>query len=228
MKHFDYSEVSLDEGYLKEKQELNRKITIHSVYDRFHDTGRIGAWNFTWKEGMPNKPHIFYDSDVAKWMEGACYILKNHPEETLLREQVERLIDRIEQNQGEDGYFNSYYMLCEPDNRFTVRDNHELYCAGHLIEAAVAYTEVTGNERFLRCMIKYTDYIYRVFYEKKSAAFFTPGHEEIELALLRLYRLTKEQRYLTLAKYFIDQRGLREDHEYSQSHKPVREQTEAV
>ena len=85
------------------------------------------------------------------------------------------MIDRIEENQDEDGYFNIYYTVCEPGNRFTVRENHELYCAGHLIEAAVAYFEACGDDRFLNIMRKYADYIYQVFYVEKSAKFTTPA-----------------------------------------------------
>lgn len=177
---------------------------------------------------MDKKPHVFWDSDVAKWIEAAAYILaqEDAPE---LKEKVEWLIDRIEENQDECGYFNIYYIVCEPDNRFTDRNNHELYCAGHLIEAAVAYHEACGDERFLNLMKKYADYIYQVFYIEKSAKFTTPGHEEIELALLKLYRLTKEKRYLDLCMYFLDRRGVDEPiHSYDQSHVPVGEQKEAV
>lgn len=229
-KLFPLSAVTLHSGYLYEKQELNRRVTMSAVYDRFSETGRISAFDHTWKEGEPNKPHIFYDSDVAKWMEGAAYILQKHPEETLLRERVESLIRAIESHQGEDGYFNSYFTVCDPTGRFRVRDNHELYCAGHLTEAAVAYAEATGDERFLRCMEKYVDYIYRVFVEEESAAFFTPGHEEIELALIRLYRYTKKEKHLALAKHFLDRRGVMpsELNDYCQSHMPVRRQREAV
>lgn len=225
MKHFTYQEAALTGGILYEKEALNRNVTIHAVYDRFDETGRIGAFRFE-----SDKADIFWDSDVAKWMEGASYILAKHPDAELER-KVETLIDLIEKNQGEDGYFNIHYTVQEPNGRWTKRSNHELYCAGHLFEAAVAYAEATGKERFLRHMEKYADYIRKVFVEEESAAFSTPGHEEIELALVRLYRYTGKKKYLDLAAHFINARGVAEKDghsSYDQSHLPVREQTEAV
>ena len=233
MKLFSLKEVDLTGGYLYEKQELNRTVTIHAVYDRFLESGRIGAFDFDWKPGMPHQPHVYYDSDVAKWMEGASWILSKH-EDPLLAERIERLIDRIEQNQQPDGYFNIFYTVCKPGERFTDRCMHELYCAGHLFEAAVAYALATGRERFLHCMERYADCIYRIFVEEQSASFVTPGHEEIELALLELYRYTGKERYLELSKWFLEQRGGngREKDcfppEETQNHLPVRKQTQAV
>ena len=205
MKSFDYRQVDLTDGYLASKEELNRKITINAVYDRFYDSGRITAFKFANKD-----VHFFWDSDVAKWMEGAAYILAKHPDEAL-QAKVEELIDDIAAHQGADGYFNIYFTVREPDKRFTNRDCHELYCAGHLFEAAVAYAEATGREKFLRCMEKYADYIYKVFVEEHSAAFVTPGHEEIELALVKMYRYTKKKKYLDLAAFFINDRGKRDE-----------------
>lgn len=229
MKLFNFDKVELKNGYVYNKQELNRKITINSVYDRFYDTGRITAFDFKWRNGDENKPHFFWDSDVAKWIEGAAYIISQHPDAEL-EKKIEWLIDRIEENQGHDGYFNIYFSVIDPANRFKNRDWHELYCAGHLFEAAVAYAEATGKERFLNCMEKYADYIYRVFVEEKSAAFTTPGHEEIELALVKMYRYTGKKKYLDLAAFFINERGTHEDEvtEYNQSYAPVREQKEAL
>lgn len=224
MKLFDYRQVNLTDGYLASKEEMNRKITIHAVYERFRDSGRITAFKFDNKE-----VHYFWDSDVAKWMEGAAYILAKHPDDAL-QAKVEELIDDIAAHQGEDGYFNIFFTVREPDKRFTNRDCHELYCAGHLFEAAVAYAEATGRTKFLHCMEKYADYIYQVFVQERSAAFVTPGHEEIELALVRMYRYTKNKKYLELAAFFINQRGMQDEDgrgNYNQSHCPVREQTEA-
>ncbi len=233
MRIVTYDKVDLKSGYLFEKQELNRSVTIHSVYDRFYDTGRIRAFEFQYCHDE-NKPHIFWDSDVAKWMESAAYILKKHNDPSL-KEKVERLISLIRKNQGEDGYFNIYFTVVEPAARFSDRDKHELYCAGHLIEAAVAYAEATGKKEFLFLMEKYVEYIRKVFMEKADgvdrAAFETPGHEEIELALVRLYHYTKNPKHLELAAHFVNTRGAVEEQrcwQYNQSHLPVREQTEAV
>ena len=230
----NYRNVDLIGGFWADKQQLNSTVTTQAVYDRFFETGRMDAFKCEWHEGEPNKPHIFWDSDVAKWMEGAAYILakEDRPD---LSEKVEELIDRIEMNQGEDGYFNIYYTVVEPENRFTVRNNHELYCAGHLMEAACAYYEATGRDRFLRLMEKYADYIAKVFMVEKSAKFETPGHEEIELALYRMYRTTGKKKFLDLCAHFLERRGQPDNEEsqiflashYAQSHAPIREQHEA-
>lgn len=235
MKNFYYDKVKITDGFLHQKQTLNEDVTINAVYDRFYDTGRIDAFKMEWKEGMVNKPHIFWDSDVAKWIEGVAYILKNKKDKDL-EKKADAIIDNIEKNQCEDGYYNSYFTVCEPERRFQSRPSHELYCAGHLIEAAVAYFEATGKDKFLKCMEKYADYIYKVFAVEQSANFLTPGHEEIELALLRLYRLTKNVKYLELCKFFVNNRCNKHDfwlpgesyYDYDQSHLPVREQLEAV
>lgn len=230
MKTYGFAKVDLTNGYLFEKQELNRTTTIQAVYDRFDETGRIGAFRFEWKEGEEPKPHIFWDSDVAKWMEGAAYILKKH-EDAGLAKKIDDLVALIKKNQGEDGYFNIYFTVVEPEKRFTNRDWHELYCAGHLMEAAVAVAEATGKTDLLDCMEKYADYIHKVFVVEKSAAFATPGHEEIELALMKMYHYTGKRKFLDLCAHFINARGVVEEQNknlYNQSHLPVREQDEAL
>ena len=231
MRMIPFDAVELTSGYLFEKQELNRKITIDTVYDRFKETGRIDAFRCDYKPEDDIKPHYFWDSDVAKWIEGAAYILKKHPNEELAR-RVDEIVELIEKNQGEDGYFNIYFTVVAPEERWQFRRKHELYCAGHLIEAAVALDAATGKRKLLDCMEKYADYIYRVFVVEKSAGFCTPGHEEIELALMRLYRHTGKHKYLDLAAHFINARGSVAEPEqgepYTQNHLPAREQREAV
>lgn len=224
MKILEYENVDIKGGFLYEKQKMNEETTIDAVYNRFYETGRVEAFACKWHEGMENRPHIFWDSDVAKWIEGASYILKKN-KRLDLEEKIESIIDDIEENQWEDGYINSYYTVCEPEARFTNRDRHELYCAGHLFEAACAYYEVTGKDRFLKIMEKYADCIERIFMIEKTAAFTTPGHEEIEIALLKMYRTTKKSKYLDMAKFFIEERGKKEEteyiygnHKYAQSH----------
>ena len=213
-------------GFWADKQKLNREVTIHSVYDRFAETGRFEAFKLNWKQGEPNKPHIFWDSDVAKWLESAAYIIAKTPDAGL-EKIIDETVDLIDKNRWDDGYFNICYTLFEPDDRFTARYNHELYCAGHLMEAAVAYYNATGKDKFLRIMCDYADMIEKAFVTDKWAEFDSPGHEEIELALVKLYHATGEKRYLELSKYFVDVRGQEED-TYTQAHKPVREQDEAV
>ncbi|MBQ7384134.1 MAG: glycoside hydrolase family 127 protein [Clostridia bacterium] len=233
MKTFSYKNVRLSSDYLFEKQELNRKITIDAVYDRFVETGRISAFDFNYDPTDPStvKPHFYWDSDVAKWIEGVAYILRHHPEMHELEEKAYAIIARIKEHQEENGYFNLYFLMVEPENKFTNRGAHELYCAGHLIEAAVAYAESTGKTTLLECMERYAEHIYQVFVVDKSAKFNTPGHQEIELALVRMYRYTGKKKYLELAAYFINMRGTTVERGgawVEQSHMPVREQKEAI
>ncbi len=230
MKSFDRSQVKLTGGYLFDKQELNRKITVDAVYDRFSETGRIGAFKFDWQEGDEKKPHVFWDSDVAKWMEGAAYILADHPNAEL-EARIDEIVSDIKAHQHPDGYFNIYFTVVEPGQRFKNRDRHELYCAGHLMEAAVALDACLGKGELLEIMDKYADCIKREFIDKKTAAFATPGHEEIELALVRMYDRTGNKKYLDMAAHFINTRGTVDEQmkgPYDQSHLPVREQSEAV
>ena len=229
----DFSHTRITGGFWKQKQALVRRVTTGAVYDRFADTGRIDAFRFDWKQGDDKMPHFFWDSDVAKWMEGAAYQLSLKPD-AKLEKKIDALVDQIAQNQCEDGYFNIFFTVVQPENRFTNRDWHELYCAGHLMEAAVAYYRATGKDKFLTCMCKYADYIEKRFVTDGDVPFKSPGHEEIELALVKLYECTGVERYLQLAKYFVDVRGHEQIHmpdwmhpSYSQSHAPVREQKTA-
>ena len=236
MNTLTYDKIDITDGFWKEKQELVRNVTIWNVYKRFSDTGRFEAFNMNWKEGAPNKPHIFWDSDVAKWLESVAYLTmkKREPE---LEAIVDDVVDKIEKGRMEDGYFNIYYILFKKDERFTRRMDHELYCLGHLIEAAIAYDKATGKGKFLSLMKDYVSLVRRLFMEEQSTAFATPGHEEIELALVKLYDYTGDRSYLELAEFFVEQRGVNEkgmDPErdmlgspYLQSHKPIREQESA-
>ncbi|MBQ6865040.1 MAG: glycoside hydrolase family 127 protein [Clostridia bacterium] len=229
-----FADVEINGGFWAKKQKMNRDVTLEAVRLRFEETGRFEAFKFNWtEEGNLSKPHIFWDSDIAKWIESAALILRKNPDKQL-EAKVDEIVDLIEKNQGEDGYFNIFFTVCEPEGRWKNRDAHELYCAGHLTEAAVAYYEATGKDKFLQLMKKYLDYIAQVFMVEKSAGFTTPGHEEIELALVKLYRCTGEQRFLDLAKFFIDERGKESqsltgwcNSKYNQSHLPVREQRTA-
>jgi len=233
MHSISYRDITITGGFWQAMQRRNHEVTMPAVLARFEETGRMAAFRCekTWPEGQ--KPHFFWDSDVAKWLEAAAYILQKQFD-PVLEQAVEDIVALIEKNQGADGYFNIYFTVVEPEMRWQNRDWHELYCAGHLLEAAVAYYEATGRDQFLNCMRKYADYIERVFMIEQSANFVTPGHEEIELALVRLWRCTGEARYLQLSKFFINQRGnnnkdksIGGEPRYAQNHLPVREQTTA-
>ncbi len=234
----DFSCTKITGGFWKEKQDLVRRATTPAVYQRFVETGRFGAFKCDWKKGMPHHPHVFWDSDVAKWLEGAAYLtaLERDPE---LEKIVDDTVAHIAKNQRSDGYFNITYLVDKKET-FVDRTQHELYCAGHLIEAAVAYFKATGKRTFLDCMCKYADYIEKRFKIDGDTAFSAPGHQELELALYRLFACTGEPRYRALAEHFVDIRGTAKDKRsgsygnlkfdaiYEQAHKPVREQTEAV
>ncbi|HHT89685.1 MAG TPA: glycoside hydrolase family 127 protein [Firmicutes bacterium] len=190
---------------------------------------------------------VFQDSDVAKWLEAMAYRLATHPDPEW-EKRADDLIDLVARAQQPDGYLNSYYTIVEPENRWTnLADNHELYCAGHFIEAAVAYYEATGKDRLLHVVCKLVDHIDSVFGSEPHKLQGYPGHEEIELALVRLYGVTQDQKHLRLAQYFVEQRGQKPHyfqleaakrgdepshwaqwgHRYNQSHLPLRQQKTA-
>ena len=229
-----FRNTEIRSGFWKAKKDLNRTVTIRSVRDRFEDTGRFEAFKFNWKEGSDiPRPHFFWDSDVAKWLESVFYIVSENPDDELMK-KAEEVISLIEKNQQPDGYFNIYHTLIEPELKFKNRDHHELYCLGHLIEAAVAYKETTGNNWFIDILDRYIDLVIKVFVKEKSAEFTTPGHEEIEIALIKLYRTTQNKKYLDLASFFINMRGVNEEYtpdwnnsKYYQSEVPVRKFKEA-
>ena len=235
MQNIKFSHIEITGGYWKSRQKINSNITLESVYERFKETHRFDALKCEWKDGESNVPDIFWDSDVAKWIEGAAYILNSKYDETIV-EKIEDAVGSIIKNSDDNGYFNSHFLVTEQDMKFRNRDCHELYCAGHLFEAAVAYYEITGKDAFLKAMYKYADYIERVFKIEKSAGFITPGHPEIELALMRLYKVTGEKRYADLAKYFIDEHGKQPDLDtyynwvneyYNQDEMPIRDRKTA-
>ncbi len=241
--------VQSGDGFFGKRQTINTSKTIPHVYEMNEKTGRFDAWKLDWSpDGNKPKPHIFWDSDAAKWIEAAAYSLATHPDKHL-EKLIDDTIDLIAAAQQPDGYLNIYFTSVEPDKRWTnLRDCHELYCAGHLLEAAIAYYETTGKDTLLNTIIRYVDYIDTVFGPEESKKRGYPGHEEIELALVKLYRITGDKKYLKLAKFFIDERGT-QPHYYDleaeargedpdewkygpyqmvQAHAPVRQQTEVV
>lgn len=150
---------------------------------------------------------VFQDTDVAKWLEAVSYSLsvRPNPELEALADETIALIGRA---QCEDGYLNTYFTIQEPENRFqNLQEGHELYTAGHFVEAAVAYYQATGKDALLNIMRRCCDYIGGRFGREPGKLHGYPGHQEIELALVRLYRVTGERKYLELARYFIDERG---------------------
>jgi len=249
-----FTRVEVDDAFWASRIEANRAATIPIAYRHCRETGRIDAWKLDWREGREPVPHPYWDSDVAKWIEAAAYSLASHPDSELER-RVDAVIDMIAAAQQRDGYLNVYFTVVAPEKRWTNLGMwHELYCAGHLIEAAVAYHEATGKRKLLDVVCRYADHIDSVFGPGKRDG--CPGHQEIELALVKLYRVTGERRYRELARFFLDQRGgspsfFRREMEtldpedsrmnrnffgegegfhteYCQDHLPVREQSDVV
>src|SRR3569833_1641696 len=195
---------------------------------------------------------VFWDSDIGKWIEAASYAL-SHRRDADIEAKIEAFVDDFEKAQLPDGYLNCWYLDREPENRWTnLRDNLELYNAGHMLEGAIAYFETTGRRRWLDIMERYIEHIRSVFGTEEGKKRGYCGHPEIELALMKLYRLTGDRKHLDLAAYFINERGAQPPHyydiekaererrgqfeqrysypnyEYSQSHEPVREQHKVV
>ena len=239
--------VRIHDRFWAPRQATNREVTLPLQYRILKETGRIDAFRLAWRPGEPDRPHQFWDSDVAKWIEAAGYSLATHPDPDLMA-RVDEVVELIAAAQQPDGYLNIYYTVVEPSKRWTnLRDMHELYCAGHLIEAAVAYYEGTGKRRLLDVMCRYADHIASVFGPGEGQRRGYPGHEEIELALVKLYRATGVERYLRLAEFFVNERGRQphyydaearargedpgayrfRDYAYNQAHLPIREQTTA-
>lgn len=148
---------------------------------------------------------VFQDSDAAKWLEAAAYSLKNFPDQDL-EKRADDLIDLIVAAQDKDGYLNTYFTIKDKEKRWTnLLEAHELYCSGHMIEAACAYFECTGKRKLLDAMQRNVAHIYNVFINESHEGF--PGHPEIELALMKMYRITNDNNCLELAKHFINSRG---------------------
>ncbi|MBI4607338.1 MAG: glycoside hydrolase family 127 protein [Planctomycetes bacterium] len=224
-----FTEVRLQDSFWAPKIETNRRKTVPHNIRSCEETGRIS--NFAkagGKEPGEFKGICFDDSDVYKMLEGASYTLALRPDRDL-EEKLDEIIAKLAAAQQPDGYLNTYYTLVEKGKRWTDLPNkHELYCAGHLFEAAVAHHGATGKRTLLDVARRFADHIDRTFGPGKKSG--VPGHEEIELALVKLYEATREERYLKLAGYFVDERGRHTDRkpygDYCQDHLPVREQSE--
>ena len=215
------------------------------------------AYTFRGFEALPEDPEhpdpdkfygfVFQDTDFSKWIEAVSYSLAQYPDPAL-EHIADGAIDIVCEAQADDGYLDTYYIINGRDKEFTnLRDHHELYCLGHLIEGAVAYFEATGKDKLLNAAKRFADYVDSKFGPEPDKCKGYPGHEIAEMALVRLYNVTGEEKYLNLSRFFIDERGKRpyyfdkehpeavirghEDDEryaYHQANKPVRELTEAA
>ncbi|MBO0794578.1 MAG: glycoside hydrolase family 127 protein, partial [Ktedonobacteraceae bacterium] len=243
-----HSAVVIEDTFWAPRLRTLRERTLFHIYEQMKQLGYFDMYKYDWKPGMRLTPYVFWESDITKWLEAASYSLATHPDPKL-EALVDEAIAYLGSIQQPDGYLNFWFTKIEPEKRWTnLRDWHELYCAGHLIEGAVAHFQATGKRTLLDIACRYADLIDSLFGREGGKQRGYCGHEEIELALIKLYKATGEARYLNLARYFIEERGQRphyfdiearvrgEDpgefwartYEYNQSHVPVREQTEVV
>ena len=198
--------IQINDNFWTKKQKINRDVSIHLQHKKLEQDHHID--NFRVAGGVKKGVQIgefYYDSDLYKWLEAASYFLNTHSDPNL-ELKANEIVDLIKKSQIEDGYVNTFYSTRFLQERFrNLYIMHELYCAGHLIQAAVAHKIATGKETLLNVAIKFADMLVKLFLKEKRKG--VPGHEEIELALIELYRLTNNFSYLELAEEFINRRG---------------------
>jgi DUF1680 family protein len=231
----NFSQVNITDSFWKPTLDKVATTTLQAcIYQTEVKTPRIR--NFEKVARGKNEKHegIFYDdSDVFKALEAIAYSLKNHPNPDL-EKKADEWIDKIAAAQLPDGYINTYYSLGRMDERWSDMSMHEDYNGGHLIEAAVAYYQVTGKRKLLDVAIKFADHFDSLFGPGKKH--WVTGHQELELALVKLYNTTRDKKYLDLSYWLLEERGHKyakgytwtdwRDTAYAQDVVPVREQTE--
>lgn len=226
------SAIRLTGGFWQQKQQLNRQVTLKHGHKMLEETGTLNNLRIAAGQAEGEfKGFVFQDSDAYKWLEALALEIANAPDAEL-QALLDQTIATLAAAQQPDGYLNSHFTILKPNDRWKdIEWAHELYCAGHLIEAAIAHHRATGQPQFLNLACRLADHIDGHFGPGKHEA--ACGHPEIELALVELYRETGEERYLTLVTFFINQRG----HDkvkgmagmgpaYMQERVPVREATE--
>ena len=244
-----FTQVHFNDSFWAPKLETNRTVTIPHIHQMCTDTNRFSVFELNYTRTVPSPiVEIFGDSDPAKWIEAVGNSLANHPDPAL-EALADAEIDRIVRAQEPSGYLNSHFQAIQPEMKWkNLRDWHEMYCAGHMIEGAVAYYQATGKRKLLDAMMRYADHIGSMFGRGPGQKRGYCGHAEIELALVKLARASGETRYMDLSKYMVDERGQQphyydleatergddpskfwfKNYEYNQSHKPIREQEQAV
>jgi len=248
--------VEIDDGLWNRYIELVDDVIIPFQWELINDNVEDAEksyciQNFRVASGEQEGSHmgmVFQDTDVAKWLEAVAFSLAKK-DDAELEKLADNVIELISKAQCEDGYLNTYYKITGKPRWSDLLEGHELYTAGHMIEAAVAYFEATGKNNFLNIVCRFADYMYEVFGEDTKKIQGYPGHPEVELALVKLYRVTHEVKYLELANYFVRIRGRKPcyfleedciknnnyifpefkdfDLDYNQSHLPIAEQTTA-
>ena len=260
----DLNRITVTDPFLGEYQRLIRDVVIPYQWEALNDNlpeaePSHALANYRIAAGLEQGEFygmVFQDSDVTKWLEAVAWSLSQKPD-ARLEQTADEVIELLAQAQCEDGYLNTWYTVKEPGQRWTnVAECHEMYCAGHLFEAAVAFFNATGKRRLLEIACRFADHIDSVFGPNDGQLRGYPGHPEIELALMRLYEVTREPRYQALARFFVEERGQQpyyydiefekrggtrhwigwgdawpgmiKDKSYTHAHKPLSEQNEAV
>jgi DUF1680 family protein len=217
-------------GFWGKRIKILHDVTLPEQYRLLEETQRL--YNFRRAAGKVKGDYygfFFNDTDVYKWQEAVSFSFASYGRDENLEKILDQTIEEVAEAQDEDGYLDTYFTFERKKDRWTnLKDMHELYCAGHLIQAGIAHHRTTGKDTLLNIAKRFADHIDNVFGPGKKEG--TCGHPEIEMALIELYRETGDKRYLNLAKFFIDERGkgLIGGETYHIDHKPFRELTEIV
>lgn len=201
-----FTQVTIKDRFWTPRQEANRKATVEKCLEQLEKVGNFSNYQLV-KDGKRSgyKGYIFTDSDVYKVLEGIAYTLATHPDPKL-DSRMDEIIALIASTQMENGYLNSWYQVNAPDKTFTnLRDNHELYCTGHMIEAAVAHYQATGKRNFLDVALKSAELLYKNFGPNGKPGY--PGHPELELALVKLWKATGDRKWFELSRRMVENRG---------------------
>lgn len=205
IEQIDFSHVKINDNFWSPRLSKHVSATLPVCIDQIENqTGRIRNFENAAKGEGEHSGIFFDDSDVYKALEGMAYSLINNPDPEL-EKKADEWIDKFAAAQQPDGYINTFYTLTGLDKRWTNMDKHEMYCTGHMIEAGVAYYQATGKRKLLDVCIRMTDHMMSQFGPGKRH--WVPGHEEIELALVKLYQTTQEQKYLDFAYWLLEERG---------------------
>lgn len=210
-----FTEVKIHDKFWTPRIETNRTVSIPHSIKMLEESGTVRNFEVAARrERTGFTGLVFQDSDLYKSLEAAAYSLANKPD-AALEKKIDEIIGKVAAAQMPDGYLNTWYQIKEPENRLTdLANNHELYCAGHMYEAAVAYYDATGKTNLLEVAKKHADFLCRTFGKEGREGYC--GHPEIELALIKLWRATKQQRYFDLARFFVETRGT---HFFAREHK---------
>lgn len=198
------NQVDIKDRFWRPRLDTNREVTLEHQLSKLEEAGTLDNFRIAAGEKMGvHRGMRFSDSDVYKWLEAASYTLAKHPSEKL-DGQVDFLIELIQEAQEKNGYLNTYFTINDPERKWTnLGVMHELYCAGHLFQAAAA--QATGAKNLLSVAIRFANHLLQTFGPSANCGY--PGHEEVELGLIDLYLATGRSEYMDLAVFFVEQRG---------------------